>query len=131
MAAIKKIRELIKSELSRGIKKSEIARRIGISQSTLWSYMNLDVTPDLQTLEKISKAYKIPLEHFSGDDNSSSFASEPYRPTGLTNRQKAAVEMIIEFETKPEHDIAIYRDLIHDILRKVHIDVDGILKRYR
>jgi phage repressor protein C with HTH and peptisase S24 domain len=64
MKTIEIIRSLIKKDLERGLKKIDIARKVGISHSTLWSYMNSDVTPDFNTIKLFAAAYGLPADYF-------------------------------------------------------------------
>ncbi len=64
MTTIELIRSLIKKDLEQGMKKIEITRKVGVSYTTLWSYMNSDVTPDFETIKLFSKAYGLPLDYF-------------------------------------------------------------------
>ncbi len=64
MTTIEIIRSLIKKDLEQGMKKIEITRKVGVSYTTLWSYMNSDVTPDFETIKLFSKAYGLPLDYF-------------------------------------------------------------------
>ncbi len=64
MTTIEIIRSLIKKDLEQGMKKIEITRKVGVSYTTLWSYVNSDVTPDFETIKLFSKAYGLPLDYF-------------------------------------------------------------------
>ncbi len=64
MKTIDIIRSLIKKDLERGLKKIDIARKVGISHSTLWSYLNSDVTPDFNTIKLFAAAYGLSVDYF-------------------------------------------------------------------
>src|SRR5574340_427534 len=64
MKTIEIIRNLIRRDLELGFKKIDIARKVGISHSTLWSYLNSDVTPDFNTIKLFAAAYGLPADYF-------------------------------------------------------------------
>ncbi len=64
MKTIDIIRSLIREDLDKGLKKIDIARKVGVSHSTLWSYLNSDVTPDFDTIKRFAAAYALPADYF-------------------------------------------------------------------
>lgn len=64
----KMLRDIIKRELDKGRKQTELARSIGVSQSTIYKILRTNTTPDLETIKKVQKFSGLPMNLFIEDD---------------------------------------------------------------
>jgi len=88
-------KELIENDLKKGETQTGVAMKIGVSNATIYKILYTQTRPTVATLEKIAKAYGVPVTSFLVAEG-----KEQYLPSALTDKEQKLILMFRKLDER-------------------------------